>query len=57
MLVLPAGQNLLVVAFFSRSVSITVGDGRIVFESINDPVMIKSRFSVNKMLVNGKLEL
>src|SRR3954467_2655525 len=46
-LVLPAGQNLLVVAFFSRSVSITVRDGRIVFESINDPVMIRSQFRVN----------
>ncbi|MFL6446591.1 MAG: hypothetical protein ACJ746_02725 [Bryobacteraceae bacterium] len=56
-LVLPAGQNLLVVAFFSRFVSITVQDGSIVFESINDPVMIRSRFNVNKMLVNGKLEL
>ena len=56
-LVLPAGQALLVVYFFSRSASITLEDGDVTFESIHDPVEIRSRFKLKKMTFGGKLEL
>ncbi len=56
-LVLPAGQSLLVVVFFSRLASITLDDGNVVFESIHDLVEIRSRFNLKKMTLNGRLEL
>lgn len=56
-LVLPAGQALLVVFFFSRSAPITLEDSSVGFESIQDPVEIRSRFNLRKMKVNGRLEL
>jgi hypothetical protein len=56
-LVLPAGQALLVVVFFSRSASISPDDGNVVVELIQDPVEIRVRFNLKKMTVNGRLEL
>ncbi|MFL6417080.1 MAG: hypothetical protein ACJ74Y_15565 [Bryobacteraceae bacterium] len=56
-IVLPAGQTLLVIAFFPRSASVNVQDGSVVFESIRDPVVIRARFNLTKMVLNGKLEL
>jgi hypothetical protein len=55
--VLPAGQMLLVVAFFPRSETITAGDKDLVLESSDGMVEVAARFNPRKMVYKGSLEL
>ena len=54
---LPAGQALLVVAFFPRSGAITPDDKEVSFESTAANVEVRARFSLRKMLYKGTLDL
>lgn len=55
--VLPAGSELLVLIFFSRSEPLTLQDDEVSFESIYGNLQIKSTFQLKEMIYKSELEL
>jgi hypothetical protein len=56
-LVLPAGEALLPVIFFTRKDNITLEDREVLFESEGERIVVTAKFNLKKMVLQGKLEL
>jgi len=55
--ILPAGLALLVILFFPRSEPITLADKEVVFDSEGETLVVKSRFTLGRMVYKGRLDL
>jgi hypothetical protein len=55
--VLPAGDTLLVLIFFPRTQPLTLNDKEILFESTYGSVRVSARFDLRSMLYKGRVEL
>ncbi len=56
-LVLPAGQDFLIIAFFPRTEPIASNDRNLSFELVDGAIEIEARFDLRKMIYNGALAL
>ncbi|MEO8594612.1 MAG: hypothetical protein ABI759_14945 [Candidatus Solibacter sp.] len=56
-IVLPAGDALLLLAFFPRAAELATGDGDVLFESVNGPLTLKATFPLGKMAFRELLDL
>lgn len=54
--VLPAGQTLLVIIFFPRSAALALDDKEVVLEVSDKELDVKSRFNLTKMIYQGRLD-